>query len=170
MVTVKKVGIAEAGTLLDLSKKTFYEAYAHLIEPASFEKYVAGAFTLKKMLEQITHTGSQFYFAIQKHHPIGYLKINVEHAQTEFKDDNALEIERIYVLAANQGKHIGTQLLNFALDTAKTRQVDYAWLGVWEQNQKAIDFYSRKGFVKTGSHDFLMGDERQTDILMRKIL
>jgi hypothetical protein len=134
------------------------------------EKYAARAFTLKKMLEEITNTGSTFYFAIQKHHPVGYLKINLGHAQTEFKDANALEIERIYVLTANQGKHIGSQLLNFAFDTAKKEKVDYVWLGVWEHNQKGVDFYTHKGFVQTGSHEFLLGYDKQTDLLMRKEL
>ncbi len=44
------------------------------------------------------------------------------------------------------------------------------WLGVWEENPKAIRFYEKNGFVPFSRHIFKMGDEEQTDIMMRKII
>ena len=40
------------------------------------------------------------------------------------------------------------------------------WLGVWEFNYRAVDFYKQWGFALCGSHPFLLGDDLQTDILM----
>ncbi|MNO08194.1 Protease synthase and sporulation negative regulatory protein PAI 1 [compost metagenome] len=44
------------------------------------------------------------------------------------------------------------------------------WLGVWEKNGNAMDFYKKMGFVQTGAHSFYMGDEEQTDFIMTKAL
>jgi len=45
--------------------------------------------------------------------------------------------------------------------------VKYIWLGVWEKNQKAIDFYEKNGFVPFDKHIFVLGDDKQTDIMMK---
>jgi len=155
MIILKKVEIADADILLSYSKKTFYEFFAHLNDPANMEVYSAVAFAPQKIFEDKI---------------AGYLKVNFNNAQTEFKDKNALEIERIYVSGEFHGKHIGKQLLNFAVETAINKHFDYVWLGVWEHNYKAIGFYEHNGFETFSSHEFMLGDDEQTDLLMRKIL
>jgi ribosomal protein S18 acetylase RimI-like enzyme len=47
---------------------------------------------------------------------------------------------------------------------------DNIWLGVWEHNHQAIKFYTTWGFEKFGDHLFLLGDDPQTDWLMKKEL
>jgi len=134
------------------------------------EAYSAVAFTRQSMLNQITNPDSEFYFALYEDNVAGYIKLNFNDAQTEFKDKSALEIERVYVSGEHHGKHIGKQLLNFAIDIARDKQLDYVWLGVWEHNYKAIGFYEHNGFEVFSSHEFLLGDDRQTDLLMRMTL
>jgi diamine N-acetyltransferase len=170
MVTIQKVKISEAGILLIYSKKTFYEFFAHLNDPANMEAYSAVAFTNDSILAQINNPGSEFYFAIYEDDIAGYIKLNFNDAQTEFHDAMALEIERIYVSGEHHGKHIGKQLLDFAVQMAISKNFDYVWLGVWEHNHKAIGFYEHYGFEVCGSHKFLLGDDLQTDLLMRKAL
>ena len=94
------------------------------------------------------------------------LKRNFGHSQTELNDNEALEIERIYVLKDFQGKKIGQKLYEKAVEVAKQNKVKYIWLGVWEKNQKAIDFYEKNGFVPFDKHIFVLGDDEQTDIMM----
>ncbi|MDB5124103.1 MAG: paiA 2 [Mucilaginibacter sp.] len=170
MVTLRKVELDEAGLLLDFSKKTFYDFFAHLNEPANIEAYALVAFTPQKMQEELSNPNSEFYFAMLNGQVAGYLKLNFADAQTEFRDEKALEVERIYVSGEHHGKHIGRQLLKFAVDTAINRQLDYVWLGVWEHNYKAIGFYQHHGFEVFSSHEFLLGDDRQIDLLMRRML
>jgi len=55
-----------------------------------------------------------------------------------------------------------------AVERAKDLNLQYIWLGVWEKNTDAKRFYERHGFVEFGSHEFKMGDDVQTDILMRR--
>jgi diamine N-acetyltransferase len=170
MITIRKAVIADADVLLSFSRKTFYEFFAHLNEPANMEAYSAVAFTPQSMLEQLMNRNSEFYFAVDEANIIGYIKLNFNNAQTEFQHKNALEIERIYVSGEYHGKHIGKQLLTFAIDIAHNKQLDYVWLGVWEHNLKARGFYEHNGFEVFSSHEFLLGDDRQTDLLMKKTL
>ena len=134
------------------------------------EAYSATAFTSQKIAAELNNPNSEFYFALHEGRIIGYLKLNFNDAQTEFGDKNAMEIERIYVSGAHHGKHIGRQLLNFAVDMAVKKALNYIWLGVWEHNDKAIGFYEYHGFERFGSHEFLLGDELQQDLLMRREL
>jgi ribosomal protein S18 acetylase RimI-like enzyme len=98
---------------------------------------------------------------------IGYLKINFGLAQTDFKEDDSIEIERIYVLSEFHGKEVGKKLLDKALEISKEKKAKTLWLGVWEKNYKAIRFYLKNGFVEFGNHPFILGDDIQTDILMK---
>ena len=39
---------------------------------------------------------------------------------------------------------------------------------VWEKNEKALKFYKKNGFYEIGTHTFVMGEDVQTDYIMRK--
>jgi diamine N-acetyltransferase len=169
-INIQLVLPSEAELLLSLSRKTFYDAFEHLNKPEDFEAYTSKAFTLEKLTSEIQNPDSEFYFALLDNAPVGYIKLNYRDAQTEFKDADAVEVERIYVLAAQQGKKIGNQLLDFAIDKAFGENLRYIWLGVWEHNHAAMRFYQRNGFEVCGSHHFMMGNDRQTDILVKREL
>jgi ribosomal protein S18 acetylase RimI-like enzyme len=146
------------------------EFFAHLNDPVHFEAYATVAFAPEKMLSELSNPDSAFYFALIDNEIGGYIKLNINQAQNEYKDENGLELERIYVSGLYHGKHIGKKLLSFAAEIAVQKQKDFIWLGVWEHNHNALGFYRHHGFELCGSHDFLLGEDRQTDLLMRKKL
>lgn len=167
---IKKVELADADTLLNLSKTTFFHFFAHLNNPADMEAYASVNFKPEKVLNELSNPNSEFYFAVIDDEPVGYLKLNYGDAQSELKDQNTLEVERIYVLENQHGKNVGGGLLNFAIEMATNMHADFIWLGVWEHNDKALGFYKHKGFEIFGNHHFMLGDDRQTDLLMKKTL
>ncbi|WP_374950669.1 GNAT family N-acetyltransferase [Mucilaginibacter sp.] len=161
------VTLADAPLLLSLSHQTFFDAFAHLNNADDMEAYTGKAFVLSRFEEEISNRDSCFYFARVDGEIAGYIKLNFNAAQTELQDPAALEVERIYVLQSQQGKQIGKRLLNFAIDEALRQSLTFVWLGVWEHNTKAIKFYESKGFTIFGNHPFMLGSDRQTDLLMR---
>lgn len=169
-ITIQLVRPPDVDTLLTLSRKTFYDAFEHLNNPDDFEAYTSKAFTREQLLSEINNPDSEFYFAVLDNEAVGYIKLNYRDAQAEFQDPNAVEVSRIYVLADQQGKKIGNQLLDFAINKAIDDHLSYIWLGVWEHNHAAMRFYERNGFVKVGSHKFWVGKDVQTDFLMKKQL
>ena len=170
MIPIQLVRPSDVDTLLALSRKTFYDAFEHQNNPEDFEAYTSAAFTQTQLLSEINNPDSAFYFAMLDDQPVGYIKLNYRKAQAEFQDADGVEISRIYVLADQQGKKIGNSLLNFAVDKAVKEKMSYIWLGVWEHNPNAQRFYARSGFKAFSSHQFIVGKDVQTDILMKKKL
>jgi len=153
--------------LEQISKKTYSDTFSKDNSPENMWAYLESSFSEEKLLEELKESNSEFYFAKISHKTIGYFKINFGDAQTDLHDHNALELERIYVIKEFQGKKNGQKLLDKVLGIANKNQMDYLWLGVWEKNEGAIRFYERNGFNVTGSHPFRMGDEIQTDLIMK---
>ena len=59
-------------------------------------------------------------------------------------------------------------MMTRAFDEAASRGLDTVWLGVWEHNHAARAFYEHLGFVAFGSHVFTLGNQEQTDLLMKR--
>jgi len=113
---------------------------------------------------------SEFFFIYLNEELAGYLKVNVNDAQSERMGDRSLEIERIYILHRFKGMGLGKYLINKAVERAVQHNKKTIWLGVWEKNENALAFYKKMGFVQTGAHSFYMGDEEQIDFIMTKTL
>lgn len=151
-----------------ISKQTFQETFAPYNSAENMEQYITHAFSTEKLQAELQNHNSQFYFAYHKDEIAGYIKLNSGAAQTENMGPDALEIERIYVLQQYQGKNLGQQLFNSALRIAAENNKKMVWLGVWEHNTKAISFYLKNGFVVFSKHQFKLGNDVQTDLLMKK--
>jgi ribosomal protein S18 acetylase RimI-like enzyme len=154
--------------LQQISCQTFAETFSHVNTEENMRKYLDEAYSTEKLLAELNDPHTRFYFAMDAEEVVGYLKLNMAASQTELKDAEALEIERIYVLASWQGKQVGKLLYDKAIEVAKEQKAAYVWLGVWEENHKAIRFYERNGFVAFDKHIFRLGDDEQTDIMMKR--
>ena len=167
MITIRKIYLADLDVLQDISIKTFVETFGSSNTKENMNIYVHNSFNNLQMESELTNPDSEFYFAEAGNKVIGYLKINFGTAQTESKDYNSLEIERIYVLNAYQKQRVGQQLFEKALAIAEEKRCSYIWLGVWEKNAKALHFYKKNGFVEFDQHIFVLGDDKQTYIMMK---
>jgi ribosomal protein S18 acetylase RimI-like enzyme len=169
-ILVKKSSIKDLAQLQKIGISTFSETFAEHNTKEDLEKYLKESFAADKLIAELENPDAAFYFAEVDDTVIGYLKINFGNAQTELKDNKSVEIERIYVLQAYHGKKIGQLLFNKAIEIAKEHQAHYVWLGVWEENHKALQFYKKNGFVQFDTHIFKLGNDEQTDIMMKLAL
>jgi ribosomal protein S18 acetylase RimI-like enzyme len=166
-ITITKIGPAQLAQLQAIGRQTFTETFSSTNSEENLNAYLQYGFSTAKLTAELNNPNSEFYFATLNDKVIGYLKINFGIAQTELQDPKAMEVERIYVLGEFQSKKVGQLLFEKALAIAKNKKLDFVWLGVWEENHRAIRFYSKNGFVAFDSHIFLMGNDKQTDILMK---
>jgi ribosomal protein S18 acetylase RimI-like enzyme len=167
MIEIRKATLSDLITLQNISKQSFTETFAAINTLENMEQYLQESFNTAELTAEINNSESPFYIAFWNVEPVGYLKLNLGNAQTEALKDNALEIQRIYVLQAFHGKKIGQLLLNQAIKVAQQIPVDYIWLGVWEENHRALQFYNKNGFVTFDKHIFVLGNDQQTDLLMK---
>ncbi|EEL44967.1 Protease synthase and sporulation negative regulatory protein PAI 1 [Bacillus cereus Rock3-42] len=128
------------------------------------------AFNLKQLEKELSNVSSQFFFVYFNDEIAGYLKVNIDDAQSEEMGNESLEVERIYIKSSFQKHGLGKYLLNNAIEIAIEHNKKNIWLGVWEKNENAIAFYKKLGFVQAGSHSFYMGDDEQVDLIMIKTL
>jgi ribosomal protein S18 acetylase RimI-like enzyme len=166
-IVINKIGNEQIDQLQQIGRQTFSETFAESNSAENMAKYLEEAYSHEKLSAEVNNPDSFFYFAMIGQDVIGYLKLNFGASQTEVKDNNALEIERIYVLKEFHGKKVGQMLFDKAIQIAKEQNAEFVWLGVWEENKKAIQFYTRNGFVEFDQHVFVLGDEAQTDIMMK---
>jgi ribosomal protein S18 acetylase RimI-like enzyme len=166
-ILIKRVLLEDIELLQKIGRQTFSETFSSSNSSENMQKYLEESFAKEKLILELQNVNSIFFFAQYKNEVVGYLKINFGANQTELKDDKAVEIERIYVLQAYQGNKIGQLLYEKAIQVANESKADYIWLGVWEENQKAIKFYTKNGFVPFDKHIFKLGHEEQTDIMMK---
>jgi len=169
-IVIKTVTTKDLIELQKISRETFIEAFSTGNSEENMASYVEESLSTERLTAELNNTESAFYFARLDQKVIGYLKLNVGSAQTEMKDQRALEIERIYVLQEYLGQKVGQVLYEKAIDIAIEKSADYVWLGVWEENARAIGFYKKNGFVEFDKHIFKLGDDEQTDIMMKKAL
>ncbi|RKS98200.1 GNAT family N-acetyltransferase [Chryseobacterium defluvii] len=169
-IIINQATLEDLETIQNIGRQTFTETFAASNSEEEMEKYLTESFNTEQVRSELTNPDSLFYIAWEEDDPVGYLKVNSGSAQTELQDETSLEIERIYVKSSHHGKKVGQLLYQQALETAQALKKIYIWLGVWEENLRAIQFYKKNGFVEFDKHIFKLGDEEQTDIMMKKVL
>ena len=168
--TFHRCTIEDIDTLITIGKETYFETFSSLNTPENMAAYLASAFNREKIATELGNENSTFLFLYREDQLSGYLKTNIDQAQTDLRESDGLEIERIYVRKQFQRQGLGKVLMEKGIEIARQEQKKYVWLGVWEQNETAITFYKKMGFEKIGTHDFYMGTDRQTDYIMKKEL
>ena len=164
---IRKINIDDLEALRNLSIQTFKETFEEVNTEEDMQKYLLENLSIEKLKTELENVHSEFYFAENNDEILGYLKLNFKDAQTEELEENHFEIERIYVLKAFLGQKIGQILFDKAIEIGREKNLEYVWLGVWEENHRAIRFYEKNGFEIFGKHDFVLGEDVQTDLLMK---
>jgi ribosomal protein S18 acetylase RimI-like enzyme len=134
------------------------------------DKFMNEQFTRQKLIDEVKQPWHIFFIAFINNEPVGYVKMREGAVPSGLATQSCIEIARIYSVQHKIGKGVGRKLMQTCHDIAKQKKKKIIWLGVWEKNQRAIDFYTGWGFEKFGEHDFILGDDLQTDWLMKKTL
>ena len=169
-IEIHKVTENQLLELQKISRQTFYEAFFEVNTEEDMAMYLEHNLSIEKLSVELSNENTEFYFAQLNGQVIGYLKLNANDAQTDLKDEHTLEVERIYLLIEYASKGVGQLLMEKAYQVAQIKKAEYIWLGVWEHNTRAIQFYKRNGFSEFGSHIFKLGNDDQKDILMKRQL
>lgn len=170
MSKIRPCTLADLTTLQKISVETFIDTFAAQNTPEDMRLFLESAYTIEKLKAEMETSGTTFYFIYNHDQLAGYLKINQQTALTEQIGKHSLEIERIYIRPEFKRKGLGKKLILYALHIAEVNTCSDVWLGVWEHNQNALAFYKALGFRKVGDHIFTLGNDPQTDWIMKKEL
>ncbi|HEX8040043.1 MAG TPA: GNAT family N-acetyltransferase [Chryseosolibacter sp.] len=169
-ISVRTCNAKDVDTLVALGIKTFRDTFDDFNTPENMIRYINSTFTKKAIEHEMSEPGTVFFLAFDGRNVAGYAKIRSGHQPQGLNDGAALEIERLYAHRHYIGKRVGYMLLNTCVSFAKKKGCRTLWLGVWENNSRAIAFYEKNGFKRFGQHTFMLGNDAQTDWLMKKEL
>ena len=169
-ISITTADINDAGLLTELGITIFRATFGPDNNREDMDKYIADEMNIAKISGELVDPSNTFFMAWLNGAAIGYAKIRNTKRPPELTARNPLEIERLYVLHEYHGMKVGAALMSLCIDTAKKRNCDAVWLGVWEHNHKAVNFYKKWGFELFGSHIFRLGTDDQTDVLMKLVL
>jgi diamine N-acetyltransferase len=168
----------DAATLAALGERTFRDAFAAHNRPADMDAYVALAFGVRQQSAELGDPRVTCVLAESADHAhstspraaIGYAV--VRQAADEVPDcvtgPDPVELARLYVDRPWHGCGVGDALMDAAIRAAQERGGRTLWLGVWEHNPRARAFYARWRFAEVGEHAFVLGADRQRDLLLAR--
>ncbi len=109
-------------------------------------------------------------FRIGDEVPVGYAKLCTAPEDPGINGENTIEIERIMQTSELSVAEWGAAPMRACLKVAEEFECQTIWLGVWERNERAIQFYERWRFKAVGSRQFALGSKLQNDLLMARQL
>ncbi|MEP7377472.1 MAG: GNAT family N-acetyltransferase [Chitinophagaceae bacterium] len=168
MITVRIAELKDAELIAEMSRQTFYDSFAKENTKENMDKFMNEKFTKESLMKEVGAERNIFLLAYEDDEPVGYVRMRENNIPPELGTDKAIEIARIYAVQTTIGKGVGRILMQKCIDIAREKKHHTIWLGVWEHNQRAIDFYTRWGFEKFASHEFILGNDVQNDWLMKR--
>lgn len=129
--------------------------------------FLEETYSMEQFERELAEAGSLYYLAWAGEALVGFLRLRINDEAGQYLGTNAIELQRIYVAAEFQGQKIGKLLMRQAIDYARAKKFEWLWLGVWEKNVKAQEIYAKWGFTRFSEHTFWLGDDPQTDWLLK---
>ncbi|MCY7311835.1 MAG: GNAT family N-acetyltransferase [Bacteroidota bacterium] len=170
MITIRIATINDAELIADISRQTFLDTFASQNTTENIDKFMNETFSKEALMKEVGTAGNIFLLAYDGNEPVGYVRMRENNNPPELGNIVAIEIARIYATVNSIGKGVGKALMQKCIEIAASKMATVIWLGVWEENHRAIDFYTQWGFEKFSTHVFMLGDDPQTDWLMKKTI
>lgn len=166
-ISIRQADISDVQVICALGVTTFYEAYCLQDDSRDLANYILESFSSEQIEKELTSKDSTFFIAEVDGYAVGYAKLRANAPAEYLRGENAVEIQRIYILEKMKGKRIGNALMQKCFDEARQKSYEAVWLGVWEKNPAAQRFYRKYGFVKVGELDFPYGETVGTNYILK---
>lgn len=167
---IKRVTVDDVTELCEISRETFKDTFGADNTSDNMKDYLDNAYSKDQLISEINTPGTTFWFLLSDEKIVGYLKLNIDQAQSDFVSTDSLEVERIYIRKEYKRHGFGSTLIKYALKMTVESNKNQIWLGVWEHNEAAKKFYKKMGFKQIRDHVFQLGDDKQRDLILLKQL
>jgi ribosomal protein S18 acetylase RimI-like enzyme len=166
--TIRRAGPADAPWLAALAERTFRETYTAHNTPEDMEYYVAGHFGPDRQADELRDPATTTLVAEEGGQTAGYVQLRCGPAPASVRGPDPMEVVRFYVDRPWHGRGVAQGLMAAAADAARAAGARTLWLGVWERNERAIAFYRKCGFHDVGTQVFVLGSDRQRDLVLER--
>ncbi len=165
---LRRAGVADAPLMVTLGCETFAETFGHLYHPDDLALFLA-RFTVAAWEAELADPRFHVVLAMAGDDAVGYAKLGPPSLPFE-AEGTAIELRQFYVRQGWQGSGLAARMMAEMLAVARGRGADELYLSVFVDNHRARRFYERYGFVRVGRYDFMVGNHRDEDYVMRLAL
>jgi diamine N-acetyltransferase len=169
-INIRFATVDDAELIAETSRQTFFDTFAPFNTKENMEIFLEKQFKKESLIKEVGVEGNIFLLAYIENELVGYALMRETRNPVELGNKSSIEIVRFYATKNSIGKGIGKALMQKCIDIAIEKNKEIIWLCVWIKNQRAIDFYTKKGFEKFSDHVFILGDDVQDDWKMKKNL
>ncbi|HET6670269.1 MAG TPA: GNAT family N-acetyltransferase [Pyrinomonadaceae bacterium] len=166
--TIRCGTLQDAELLAELGARTFSETFAGDNTPQNMAAYLASAFSPERQATELADPNCSYQIAELDGRAVGYALLRTGSVPAGVNGDRPIELVRLYVSQESIGSGVGAALMWACIDEAQLRGHGTLWLGVWEHNLRAQEFYRKWNFQEVGTHVFQLGEDAQTDSLMQR--
>ena len=164
--TIRRATSDDCAALALIGATTFLEAFADVIEGADIVAHCAKAHAPQAYRDYLAAGGTAWLAETASGGPIGYALNTVPDLPGMQPGDR--ELKRIYVLSRWHGTGLAAALMQHALDEASGHP--RLLLGVYRQNDRALAFYAKHGFVPIAERVFRVGQTDHQDLVLARPL
>jgi len=166
-VTYRDATVDDCEALSTLMRETFCETFGHLYRPEDLAAFLAATYTPAQQYVEIIDSETETRLAVRDGAAVGYAQIGPFKLPFDAGSRHALELYRLYVREDVKGRGVAATLMDWALTRMRDRAAVDAYLGVWSGNERAQKFYARYGFERVGEYQFLVGEARDDEFILR---
>ena len=167
------IRVAEFEDALKLSlfaEETFRETFSNYNSVVDMDEYCRRAYSKNIQRNEILDINKYTIICEFNNEIIGYAQINWNSIFENINDKSQAELQRIYIKSTYHGNGVAHELMEFIINTISQKKIKNLWLGVWEMNPRAINYYKKFKFYEVGEHVFLLGNDKQRDIILNKVI
>lgn len=165
---IREATLADLHKLRALAIDVFTITFEKSNNPEDFKAFMDEAYSEAQITKELSEPGAVYLIAEDGERFAGYARVRENNEVDKYLGTNHLELQRLYADIPYQGKGVAKALMDACEKIASERGKEWIWLGVWEHNPKAIHFYQKHGYERFSQHDFMLGSDKQTDLLMKK--
>jgi ribosomal protein S18 acetylase RimI-like enzyme len=165
---IRRATGADAPALSAIAIATYTETFGDSYPPQDLQTFLHEHYSLAPQQRELDDPRSAVWLLEDAGQVVGYLAAGANglpHADAGADD---VELKRLYVLASHQGRGHGARLMEAFLQWLDQPLRRTLWVGVWSENVGAQRFYARYGCVQVGTYDFVVGNSRDLEFILRR--
>lgn len=151
--------------LAELGASTFYETFRPHNSEEDMQAYLANTYTPALVQANLKKNGVHYFLGYDNLGDQGYIKL-IENPEGINLEGKIMELEKIYVRSSAQGSGLAKLLMEQAISLSKQLGFNYLYLGVWQENTRALAFYKKFGFKIFDTRKFQLGSRWCEDYLL----
>ncbi|KAM0301483.1 hypothetical protein ACHAPM_005712 [Fusarium culmorum] len=171
-VSVCPATLSDVSAITELGARVFSITFGHSVEPHELAAFLEESYTEEAITSDINDPNKDVIVATNSDHKfLGFAYLTRGSSEPCVEDlEKTVELQRIYVDPDSHGAGVGKALEKAIERMARDQGFKNLWLGVWEENPRAIKAYEKWGYKQVGDHDFTIGSIVQRDHIMVKTL